>query len=132
MKTQQFYQTTKPSKREATLLDLAKGFGYCAAVFVVVVGGTLAIVLIAGGCEALANLFKQKDMKKSFCVSSNYTPSFEDDEELQTREEYTQKTKKMILSETRDLVAKIKGSSLSDIEKRVLIKDSIAILLNRL
>jgi hypothetical protein len=71
-------------------------------------------------------------MKKSFCVGSNYTPSFEDDEELQTREEYTQKTKKMILSETRDLAAKIKGSSLSDIEKRVLIKDSIAILLNSL
>ena len=71
-------------------------------------------------------------MKKSFCVGSNYTPPFEDDEELQTREEYTQKTGRMILSEARDLAAKIKGSSLSDIEKRVLIKDSIAILLNSL
>lgn len=71
-------------------------------------------------------------MKKSFCVGSNYTTIFEDDEELQTREEYIKKTKEMILSETRDLTAKIKGSSLSDIEKRVLIKDSIAILLNSL
>ena len=58
-----------------------------------------------------------------------YKPSYE---ELQTREEYTQKTRDMILSETKDLSAKIKGSSLSDIEKRVLIKDSIAILLNSL
>ena len=58
MKTQRFYQTTKPSKREATILDLAKGFGYCAAVFVVVLGGTLAIVLLAGGCESLSSLFK--------------------------------------------------------------------------
>ena len=55
-----------------------------------------------------------------------------DGEELQTREEYTQKTREMILSETKDFAAKIKGSSLSDIEKRVLIKDSIAILLNSL
>ena len=55
-----------------------------------------------------------------------------DGEELQTREEYTQKTREMIMSETRDLAAKIKGSSLSEIEKRVLIKDSIAILLNSL
>lgn len=63
MKNQQFYQTTKPSKREATLLDLAKGFGYCLAAFVVAVGGTLAIVLVIGGCEVLSNFFKQKDMK---------------------------------------------------------------------
>ena len=71
-------------------------------------------------------------MKKSFCVDPNYTPTFEDDKELQTREKYTQKTREMILSESRDLAAKIKGSSLSDIEKRVLIKDSIAVLLNSL
>lgn len=58
MKTQNFYQTTKPSKREATLLDLAKGLGYFLAAFIVSVGGTLAIVLLAGGCEALSNLFK--------------------------------------------------------------------------
>lgn len=58
MKTRQFYQTTRPSKKEATVLDLAKGLGYCLAAFIVAVGGTLAIVLIAGGCEALANLFK--------------------------------------------------------------------------
>jgi hypothetical protein len=55
-----------------------------------------------------------------------------DGEELQTREEYAKKTREMILSESRDLAAKIKGSSLSDIEKRALIKDSIAILLNSL
>lgn len=58
-----------------------------------------------------------------------YKPS---DEELQTRKEYTQKTRDMIISETKDLSAKISGSSLSDIEKRVLIKDSITILLNSL
>ena len=55
-----------------------------------------------------------------------------DGEELQTREEYAKKTRERILSESRDLAAKIKGSSLSDIEKRALIKDSIAILLNSL
>ena len=71
-------------------------------------------------------------MKKPFCGSSKYTPTFKDDEELQTREEYSKKTREIILSESRDLAAKIKGSSLSDIEKRVLIKDSIAILLNSL
>ena len=71
-------------------------------------------------------------MKKSFYVGNNYVDTLEEAEELQTREEYTQKTREMILSETRDLAAKIKGSSLSDIEKRVLIKDSIAILLNSL
>ena len=54
------------------------------------------------------------------------------EEELQTREEYVEKTRKMILSESKDLAAKINGSSLSDIEKRVLIKDSITILLNSL
>lgn len=58
MKTQKFYQSTKPSKREATILDLAKGFGYLLAAFVVAIGGTLAIVLLSGGCEALSNLFK--------------------------------------------------------------------------
>lgn len=71
-------------------------------------------------------------MKKSFCVGSNYVDTLEEAEELQTREEYAQKTRKMILSESKDLAAKIKGSSLSDIEKRVLIKDSITILLNSL
>lgn len=58
MKTQKFYQSTRASKREATILDLVKGFGYCLAAFVVAVGGTLAIVLLAGGCEALSNFFK--------------------------------------------------------------------------
>ena len=58
MKTQKFYQSTRASKREATILDLAKGFGYCAAVFVVVLGGTLVIVLLAGGCESLSSLLK--------------------------------------------------------------------------
>ena len=56
----------------------------------------------------------------------------EEQELIKAREEYTKKTREMILSESRDLAAKIKGSSLSDIEKRVLIKDSIAILLNSL
>lgn len=58
MKTQKFYQSTRASKPEATLLDLAKGFGYLLAAFVVAVGGTLTIVLLAGGCESLSNLFK--------------------------------------------------------------------------
>ena len=58
MKTKRFYQTTKPSKKEATILDLCKGFGYLLAAFVVAVGGTLAIILLVGGCEALSNLFK--------------------------------------------------------------------------
>jgi hypothetical protein len=65
-------------------------------------------------------------------IRFNFTEVNFDGEELQTREEYTQKTREMIMSETRDLAAKIKGSSLSEIEKRVLIKDSIAILLNSL
>ena len=56
----------------------------------------------------------------------------EEQELIKAREEYTKKTREMILSESRDLAAKIKGSSLSDIEKRVLIKDSITILLNSL
>ena len=58
MKTQRFYQTTKPSKREATLLDLAKGFGYLLAMFATVIGGLLAISILSNGCEALSNLFK--------------------------------------------------------------------------
>jgi len=53
-------------------------------------------------------------------------------EELQTREEYTQKTREMIISETKDLAAKIKGSSLKEEEKQTLLKDSITILLNNL
>lgn len=58
MKTQKFYQSTRASKRETTILDLAKGFGYVLAAFVVAVGGTLAIVLVIGGCEVLSNFFK--------------------------------------------------------------------------
>lgn len=71
-------------------------------------------------------------MKKSFCVGSNYVDTLEETEELQTREDYTQKTREMIVSETKDLAAKIKGSSLSDVEKQTLLKDSITILLNNL
>lgn len=58
MKTQKFYQSTRASKREATILDLAKGFGFALTAFVVAVVGTLAIILLVGGCEALSNLFK--------------------------------------------------------------------------
>lgn len=53
-------------------------------------------------------------------------------EELQTREEYEIATRKMIVSEAKDLMAKIKGSSLDNLQKRTLIKDSIVILLNNL
>jgi hypothetical protein len=58
MKTQKFYQSTRASKREATILDLVKVFGFALAAFVVAVGGALAIVLLAGGCESLSSLFK--------------------------------------------------------------------------
>ena len=51
---------------------------------------------------------------------------------LQTREEYVRKTNEMIISETKDLAAKIKGSSLNDEEKGKLMKISISILLNSL
>ena len=61
MKTQKFYQSTKPSKREATILDLVKGFGYYLTAFVIAVGGILAIILLSAGGEALSNLFKQKE-----------------------------------------------------------------------
>ena len=61
MKTQRFYQTTKPSKKEATALDLAKGFGYILAMFTIAVGGVLIIAALSNGCEAFLNLFKQKE-----------------------------------------------------------------------
>ena len=58
MKTQKFYQSIRASKREATILDLAKGFGYLLAMFTTVIGGLLAISILSNGCEALSNLFK--------------------------------------------------------------------------
>lgn len=58
MKTKRFYQTTKPSKKDATTLDIVKGVGYMLTAFLIAVGGVLAIVLLSSGCEVLSNLFK--------------------------------------------------------------------------
>lgn len=57
MKTK-FYQSTRPSNKKVTNLDLAKGFGYLLVAFIVAVGGVLAIVILANGCESLSNLLK--------------------------------------------------------------------------
>lgn len=57
MKTQ-FYQSTKRVPKQATILDLAKGFGYLLAVFIVTVGGVYVLGLLGGMCEYLSNFLK--------------------------------------------------------------------------
>lgn len=51
--TLQVSKVSKPSN-----LDLFKAFGYALTAFVISVGGVLTIVILANGCEAVANLFK--------------------------------------------------------------------------
>lgn len=68
-------------------------------------------------------------MKKTFCVSSNFRSDDEDDE-LESRDEYLSKSRNMIISDAKDLAAKINSQSLEIKEKNQLIKDSVLILLN--
>lgn len=68
-------------------------------------------------------------MKKTFCVSSNFRSDDEDDE-LESRDEYLSKSRNMIISDAKDLAAKINSQSLEREDKNQLIKDSVLILLN--
>jgi hypothetical protein len=58
MKTQKFYQSTKPIKRQPTNIDILKGLGYYGAMFIVSFG--LFLLILSGNCvaEFISNLFK--------------------------------------------------------------------------
>lgn len=58
MKTQRFYQSTKPVKKQPTNYDLLKGIVAITLAFIVSIGFVMMIVFMDYVAEFISNLFK--------------------------------------------------------------------------